>query len=93
MSFKVLTEERLSTAAVEAFSAELRVVGTDSLADLEILDTWSDGGNDTDSLVAWNKRELGGVSAAAMPESERISYPRNEFAIVDMQVCAANTAS
>jgi hypothetical protein len=42
----------LAPSAVEALSAELRVVGADTLANLEILDSWSDRSNDTDSLVA-----------------------------------------
>lgn len=49
----MLTKQELTTAAVEAFIAELRVVCHDSLSDLEALDIFSDGCNDADSFVAY----------------------------------------
>lgn len=57
MSFKVLAKEGLSATAIEAFSTQLRVVGTDSIANDKRFDALSDGGNDANSLMAWEKSE------------------------------------
>ena len=52
MSLEVLAEQSLTTTTVEAFSAELRVIGADTLANDEVLYGRSDSSNDTDGLVA-----------------------------------------
>jgi hypothetical protein len=53
MSFKVLAEQFLTTAAIEAFTAELRVVGNDTVSELETLDLGSNSSNDTNSFMAY----------------------------------------
>lgn len=52
MGLKVLTEQGLATTAVEALSAELRVVSADAFSDLEPLHILADSSDDTNSLVA-----------------------------------------
>lgn len=54
----MLTEQLVATTAVEACSAQLGVIGDDSLADLEVFDLGSNGGDYADGLVAGDQREL-----------------------------------
>lgn len=54
MSFKVLAEQLLTTAAIEAFTAELRVVGNDTFPELETLDLGSNSSNDTNGFMTYN---------------------------------------
>lgn len=54
MSFKVLTEQFLTTAAVETFSTELGIVSNDTVSDLEALDLGSNSSNDTNSFMAYD---------------------------------------
>jgi hypothetical protein len=53
MSFKMLAEQFLTTAAVEAFTAELRVVGNDTVSELETFDLGSNSSNDTNSFMTY----------------------------------------
>lgn len=93
VGLEVLTEKLLPTTAVEAFSAKLRVVGTNAVADLESLDLGSNIGNDTDSLVAGDQRELHGrQQRGVFTTSSGVSYLGQEFTLVDMQVGTTNTA-
>jgi hypothetical protein len=55
----VLTEQTLTTAAVEAVAAQLRVVCRDAVADLEGSHLGTDGGHDANSLMTGDERELG----------------------------------
>lgn len=59
VGLKAFAEQSLAASTVEAFSTELGVVGADTLANGEVLDSRSDSSNDTDSLVAGDERELG----------------------------------
>ena len=59
VGFKVLAEQQLATATVEAFATQLGVVGTDSFSELEALDVLARGGDDADGLVAGDQGELG----------------------------------
>ncbi len=59
VSFEVLAEEQLATAAVETFAAKLGIVCTHSLADLEAFHVLPHGCNDTDGLMARDERESG----------------------------------
>jgi hypothetical protein len=52
VSLEVLTEQLITTTAVEACSAQLGVIGDDSLANLEVFDLGSNGGDNADSFVA-----------------------------------------
>lgn len=52
VGFEVLAEQLLATTAVEALSTKLRVVGDDTIPDLEALDLGTDGSNDTDGFMA-----------------------------------------
>lgn len=54
MSFKVLTEQFLTTAAVETLSTELGIVSNDTVSDLEALDLGSNSSNDTNSFMAYD---------------------------------------
>lgn len=54
MGLKMLAKELLTAAAVETLSTELRVIGNNSVSNVESLDLWADGCNNTDSLVSWN---------------------------------------
>lgn len=58
VGFEVLAEQLISTATVKAGTAQLGVVGDDSLADLEVPDFGANGCDHTDGLVAGNQREL-----------------------------------
>lgn len=58
MGLEVLTEQLIPTTAVEACSAQLGVIGDDSLADLEVFDLGSNGGDYADGFVAGDQREL-----------------------------------
>lgn len=58
MSLKVLTEQLIPTTAEEACSAQLGVIGDDSLAVLEVFDLGSNGGDYADGFVAGDQREL-----------------------------------
>jgi hypothetical protein len=58
VGLEVLAEQFISTTAVEAGSAQLRVIRNNTLADLEIFDFWSDGRDDADGFVAGDQREL-----------------------------------
>lgn len=58
MSFEVLAEQLITTTAVEAGTTELRVVGDDTLTNLEVLDFGTNGGDNTNGLVAGDQREL-----------------------------------
>jgi hypothetical protein len=51
VGLEVLAEQLLTATAVEAFSTEFRVVGNDTLTDLEALDLGTNSGNNTNSLV------------------------------------------
>lgn len=54
MSFKVLAEQFLTTAAIEALATELRVVGNDTVSELETLDLGSNSGNDTNGFMTYD---------------------------------------
>jgi hypothetical protein len=58
VGLEVLTEQLVATAAVEAGPAQLGVISDNSLADLEVLDLGSNGGDYADGLVAGDQREL-----------------------------------
>ena len=58
MGFEVLTEKLITTAAVEAGTTEFRVVGDDTLTNLEVLDFGTNGGDNANGLVARDQREL-----------------------------------
>jgi hypothetical protein len=58
MSLEVFTEQLVSTAAVEAFTAQLRVVSNDPLADLEALDVRANRRDDTNCFVTRHQGEL-----------------------------------
>lgn len=58
MSLEMLTEQLITTTAVEACSAQLGVVGDDSLADLKVFDLGSNGGDNANGLMARDQREL-----------------------------------
>jgi hypothetical protein len=58
VSFKVLTQERLATTAVETFSTELRVISTDTFTDCKSFNIFSDGSDDTDGFVTCEVLEL-----------------------------------
>lgn len=58
MGLEVLTKKLLTAAAVEAFSAEFRVVCNNSISNTEPFDLWADSSNDTNGLMPWNQREL-----------------------------------
>ena len=49
----MLTEQGLASTAVEALAAELRVVGNNTVADVEALDVLAHGGNNTNGFVAY----------------------------------------
>lgn len=51
VSLEVFTEQLVSTAAVEAFTTKLRVIGDDPLADFKALDLGANSRNDTNSFV------------------------------------------
>lgn len=57
MGFEVLTEKLVSTAAVKALSAELRVVCNDPFANGESLHLWAKPSDNTDSLVTYSSLE------------------------------------
>jgi len=59
VGLEVFAEQSLAATTVEAFSTELGVVGADTLANGEVLDSRSDSSNDTDGLMAGDERELG----------------------------------
>jgi hypothetical protein len=56
---EVFTEKKLSTA-VEAFVTQLGIICNNPLADCKPFHILSDSSDDSDSLVARNKRELQG---------------------------------
>lgn len=58
MGFKVLTEQFISTATIEAGTAKLRIIGNDTLANLEVFDLGTDGGHHADRFMAWDEREF-----------------------------------
>lgn len=58
MGLEVLAQQSLAAAAVETLTAELRVVGTYSVAGQEVLNVLSNGGYDADGLVAWGVLEM-----------------------------------
>lgn len=58
MGLKVLAEQLIAASAVEAFSAKLRVIGHDSVSDVEALDLGANGSNLTNGLMARHKREF-----------------------------------
>jgi hypothetical protein len=59
VSLKVLAEQLITATAVEALTAELRVIGNNPFTDLEAFDLGSDGSDNTNSLMARNQGELG----------------------------------
>jgi hypothetical protein len=52
VSFKVLAEQLIAATAVEALAAELRVIGHNTLTNLEALDLGTDSSDNTNSLMA-----------------------------------------
>lgn len=56
---EVLAEKLITAAAIEASAAELRVIGNDTISELEALDLRAEGSHNTDDLVAGDERELG----------------------------------
>lgn len=58
MGLEVLTEQLVATTAVEACSAQLGVIGDDSLANFEVFDLGSNGRDNADGFVAGDQREL-----------------------------------
>lgn len=54
----MLTEQLITTTAVEACSAQLGVIGDDSLADLEVFDFGPNGGDNADGFMTGDQREL-----------------------------------
>lgn len=51
MSFEVLAEKSLAPAAVEAFAAELGVVGANTFANCESLHIFANRSDDTDGFM------------------------------------------
>ena len=54
----MLAEQLIATTTVEACSAQLGIIGDDSLADLEVFNLRSNGGDYAHGLVAGDQREL-----------------------------------
>jgi hypothetical protein len=52
MSLKVLAEQLITATAVEALAAELRVIGNNTLTNLEALDLGTDSRDDANSFMA-----------------------------------------
>lgn len=52
MGLEILAQQSLTTAAVEAFTAELRVIRANAVTNGEALHVLSDRGDNTNSLVA-----------------------------------------
>jgi hypothetical protein len=52
MGLEVLAQKLISSTAVKALSAELRVIGNNSVANLESLHFGAKAGNNTDGLMA-----------------------------------------
>jgi hypothetical protein len=52
MSLKVLAEQLITATAVEALAAELRVIGNNTLTNLEALDLGTDSRDDASSFMA-----------------------------------------
>ena len=59
MSFEMFTEQLLAATTVEAFAAELGVIGTDSLSDLKAFHVLSHGCDNTHGLVCCVEGEPG----------------------------------
>jgi hypothetical protein len=59
MSLKVLAEQLITATAVEALAAKLRVIGNNTLTNLEALDLGTDSCDDANSFMARNQGELG----------------------------------
>lgn len=55
---EVLAEKFFTSTAVEAFTAELRVVSNDTIANAETLDLVTNCCNNTDGLMARNEGKL-----------------------------------
>ena len=55
--FEVLAEQLIAASAVETFSTKLRVIGNNSVSNVEALDLGTNGSNLSNSLMARNKRE------------------------------------
>jgi hypothetical protein len=62
VGLEVLAEQLIATTAVEAGSAQLRVIRNDTLADLEVFDFWPHSGDDADGFMAGDQRELYTIS-------------------------------
>jgi hypothetical protein len=52
MSLKVLAEQLITATAVEALAAKLRVIGNNTLTNLEALDLGTDSCDDANSFMA-----------------------------------------
>lgn len=88
----MLTEQLIATTAVEACSAQLGVIGDDSLADLEVFDLWSNRGDYADGFVAGDQRELNKLvkDQCTMSAYSGKTYLGNEFTLVDVKISATN---
>ena len=53
MSLELLAQQELSTTAVEALIAELRVISAYTLTNCKPLDVFPDGSNNTNSFVPY----------------------------------------
>jgi hypothetical protein len=73
MGLKVLTEQSLSTTAVEALSTQFRVIGANTLASLESFDVLSNGSDNANSLVAWSNKY--GISKTVKEFETRLHEP------------------
>jgi hypothetical protein len=52
MSLKVLAKQLITATAIEALAAELRVIGNNTLTNLETLDLGADSSDNANSLMA-----------------------------------------
>ena len=59
MSLKVLAQQQLTAAAVEALAAQFRVIRNHSFAHFKAFDLGAHSSNNADGFVAWDKGEFG----------------------------------
>jgi hypothetical protein len=58
MSIEVLTEKSFTTATIETMTTKFRVIGTDTIANFESFDIFSNSGDFSNCFVARDQGEL-----------------------------------
>jgi len=87
MSLEIFAKQGLPSSTIEAMSTEFGIISANAITDFEAFDIFANRCNFSDCLVSWDQGEL---NYQLIDKS--IWYFGNEFSVMDMEICSADSA-